>query len=65
MCYSTNGIVDLKQEVTYYESLPYGKNGYRTDCNNIPVNMLLWLLVLMGISFFSCKSIPQLPCCET
>ena len=40
MCYSTNDTVNLKAEVTYNEALPYGTNGYRTDCNNIRVNML-------------------------
>ena len=51
MCYSTNTTVDLKMEVTYNESLPYGKNGYRTNCKNIPVNMLLCLnFVPAGIS---------------
>ena len=65
MCYSTNTTVDLKMEVTYNESLPYGKNGYRTNCKNIPVNMLLCLnFVPAGISLFSCKS-SQLSCCET
>ena len=39
MCYSTNNAVNPKAEVTYDEMLPYGTNGYRTDCNNIPVNL--------------------------
>lgn len=37
MCYSTNNLVNPKTEVTYDESLPYGTNGYRTDCNHIQV----------------------------
>ena len=40
MCYSTENIVNLKTEVTYNEKLPYGTDGYRTDCNNIEVNSL-------------------------
>ena len=40
MCYSTNNVVKPKVEVTYDQMLPYGTNGYRADCNNIPVNML-------------------------
>ena len=40
MCYSTDNLVSPKTEVTYNENLPYGTNGYRTDCNNIEVNRL-------------------------
>ena len=38
MCYSTDNLVNPKTEVTYDENLPYGSDGYRTDCNNIEVN---------------------------
>lgn len=38
MCYSTDNLVRPQTEVTYDENLPYGTNGYRTDCNNIEVN---------------------------
>jgi len=41
MCYTTNYLVRLTTEVTYDESLPYGTNGYRTDCNNIQVKRRL------------------------
>ena len=37
MCYSTDDKVNPKTEVTYEENFPYGTNGYRTDCNYIPV----------------------------
>ena len=40
MCYSTDDLVNPKTEVTYDENLPYGTDGYRTDCNNIEVNVL-------------------------
>ena len=40
MCYSTDDHVGLTAEVTYDENLPYGTNGYRTDCNNIQVYAL-------------------------
>ena len=40
MCYSTDNFVALTTEVTYDANLPYGTNGYRTDCNNIQVNAL-------------------------
>ena len=39
MCYSTDSLVNPKTEVTYDENLPYGTNGYRTDCNNIKVTL--------------------------
>ena len=29
-----------KSEVTYNAQFPYGSDGYRTDCNNIPVSLL-------------------------
>ena len=38
MCYSTVNLVNLKTEVTFNEKLPYGTDGYRTDCNNVEVN---------------------------
>lgn len=40
MCYTTNEYVKLKTEVTYSTQFPYGSDGYRTDCNNIPVSWL-------------------------
>ena len=39
MCYSTDNVVNPRTEVKYDENLPYGTNGYRTDCNNIQVNI--------------------------
>ena len=39
MCYSTDHLVNPKTEVTYDENLPYGTNGYRTDCNNVKVTV--------------------------
>ena len=38
MCYTTDGVVIPRTEVTYDSNLPYGENGYRTDCNNIEVS---------------------------
>ena len=37
MCYSADDRVNPRTEVTYDKNLPYGTNGYRTDCNNIQV----------------------------
>lgn len=39
MCYSTDNLVNPKTEVTFNENLPYGTNGYRTDCNNVKVTV--------------------------
>ena len=44
MCYSTDNLVEPQTEVTYDENLPYGTDGYRTDCNNIEVNSLVCAL---------------------
>ena len=38
MCYTTDEYVKPKTEVTYNPKFPYGINGYRTNCNNIPVS---------------------------
>ncbi|XP_078363263.1 uncharacterized protein LOC144647339 [Oculina patagonica] len=43
MCYSTDDKVNLKTEVTYEENLPYGTNGYRTDCNYIPFREIMFV----------------------
>ena len=40
MCYTTDEYVRPKSEVTYNAQFPYGSDGYRTDCNNIPVSLL-------------------------
>ena len=37
MCYTTDEYVKPKTEVTYSAQFPYGSDGYRTNCNNIPV----------------------------
>ena len=38
MCYTTDEYAKPKTEVTYNAKLPYGTDGYRTDCNNISVS---------------------------
>ena len=38
MCYTTDEYAKPKTEVTYDASLPYGTDGYRTNCNQIPVS---------------------------
>ena len=38
MCYTTGNLVSLTGQVMYDENLPYGGNGYRTDCRNIQVS---------------------------
>ena len=37
MCYTTDEYADPKDETTYEEKLPYGTDGYRTNCNDIEV----------------------------
>ena len=39
MCYTTDEYVKPKTEVTYSAQFPYGSDGYRSDCNNIPVSL--------------------------
>ncbi|XP_022804320.1 uncharacterized protein LOC111341593 [Stylophora pistillata] len=57
MCYSTNNKVHLRKEVTYNESLPYGTNGYRTDCNHIQFREILFVDELEGDhAFFTHQS---------
>ena len=36
MCYTTDEYVDIKREVS--SEITYGGNGYRANCNDIPVN---------------------------
>ena len=56
MCYSTNDTVDLTTEVTYNVSLPYGTNGYRTDCNDIQVKSpILKILQYLNSIMSLCK----------
>ena len=55
MCYTTDKEVKPKTEVTYSAQLPYGKDGYRTNCNNIPVSQYISFssYVLFTISTFN------------
>ena len=38
MCYSTDEYAKPKTQVAYSTKFSYGKDGYRTNCNNIPVS---------------------------
>ena len=40
MCYTTDEYVRPKTEFAYNAQFPYGSDGYRTNCNNIPVSLL-------------------------
>ena len=40
MCYTTDEYAKPKTEVTYNSKFSFGTDGYRTDCNNIPVSLL-------------------------
>ncbi|KAL9973367.1 hypothetical protein ACROYT_G019818 [Oculina patagonica] len=56
MCYSTNDFVSPKTEVTYDENLPYGTNGYRTNCNNIKFREIIFVDEATGDqAFFTYK----------
>ncbi|KAL9973366.1 hypothetical protein ACROYT_G019817 [Oculina patagonica] len=56
MCYSTDYLVNLRTELTYDENLPYGTNGYRTDCNNIEFREILFVDETTGDqAFFTYK----------
>ncbi|XP_073235850.1 uncharacterized protein [Porites lutea] len=43
MCYSTDEYAKPKSEVAYSTQFPYGKDGYRTNCNNIPFSEIIFL----------------------
>lgn len=38
MCYTTADYVKPRIEVKYSPQFPFGSDGYRTNCNNIPVS---------------------------
>jgi len=42
MCYSTDDKVNLRTNVTFDKNLPYGTNGYRTDCNYIQFREIMF-----------------------
>ena len=44
MCYTTADKVKPRTEVTYSDQFPYGSDGYRTDCNKIPVNSQSYII---------------------
>ena len=54
MCYTTDEYVKPRTEVTYSAQFPYGSDGYRTNCNNIPVSQYISFSnqVLFTISTF-------------
>ncbi|XP_074621447.1 uncharacterized protein LOC141879975 [Acropora palmata] len=42
MCYTTDKYAKPKSEVTYNPVFPYGVDGYRTNCNNIPFTEIMF-----------------------
>ncbi|KAJ7369595.1 calcium ion binding [Desmophyllum pertusum] len=42
MCYTTDEYVNPKTEVTYSAQFPYGRVGYRTNCNNISFTEIIF-----------------------
>jgi len=43
MCYTTDEYVKPRTEVTYSSKFPYGSDGYRTNCNNIPFTEIIFI----------------------
>jgi len=43
MCYTTDDKVKPRTEVTYSSKFPYGTDGYRTNCNNIPFTEIIFI----------------------
>jgi len=43
MCYTTDDKAKPKTEVTYSAQIPYGTDGYRTNCNNIPFTEIIFI----------------------
>ena len=52
MCYTTDEYVKPKTEVTYSAQFPYGSDGYRTNCNNIPVS---WTFSFSETNVLTCR----------
>lgn len=42
MCYTTDEYAKPKTEITYNPSLPYGTDGYRSNCNNVPFTEIIF-----------------------
>ncbi|KAK2563142.1 hypothetical protein P5673_013486 [Acropora cervicornis] len=43
MCYTTDEYAKPRTEVTYSSKAPYGNDGYRTNCNNIPFTEIMFV----------------------
>ncbi|XP_044176300.1 uncharacterized protein LOC114957932 [Acropora millepora] len=43
MCYTTDEYAKPRTEVTYSSKTPYGNDGYRTNCNNIPFTEIMFV----------------------
>ncbi|XP_068736923.1 fibrillin-2-like isoform X4 [Montipora capricornis] len=57
MCYTTDDYAKPRMEVTYNAKTPYGSDGYRTDCNNIPFTEIMFVDHQTGIkAYFKRKS---------
>ena len=52
MCYTTNDKADPADATTYNSANQYGTNGYRSNCNNIPVRTVIsvWVWVWVWVS---------------
>jgi len=43
MCYTTDDKAKPRTEVMYSSKFPYGSDGYRTNCNNIPFTEIIFI----------------------
>jgi hypothetical protein len=43
MCWTDNGRVHMKSETAYSASFPFGGDGYRSDCRNVPFTDVLYI----------------------
>ena len=53
MCYTTDEYVDIKREVSSQDA--YGINGFRANCNDIPVNGWIFAnkcIITLSISLY-------------
>jgi hypothetical protein len=41
MCYTTNSAIHISREVS--SAVPFGSNGYRSDCRNYPFNQVMFV----------------------
>ena len=56
MCYTTNLHVHVSREVS--GTVPYGSNGYRSDCRNFPFNHVMSVIFICSSTFSKMCAMP-------